>query len=214
MIRPQDISGPLHFVPNVPGVTSISIQRRLADNRFTTRYFRGNGIDVGGGQDSLALFVELFPLIRNVFVYDRPSGDAQTLANVGDDDFDFLYSSHCLEHLPDPAIALANWIRVVKPAGHLVVSVPDEDLYEQGVWPSRFNSEHKHTFTVCKAKSWSPVSINVLDLLSRHVEAVEVISVAKIDHGYRYGSLPRFIDQTRTPLAECSIEFVLRKRAT
>ena len=28
----------------------------------------------------------------------------------------------------DPATALANWFRTVKPGGHLIVTVPDEDL--------------------------------------------------------------------------------------
>lgn len=211
-IRPHDSSGAVTFFPDVPGATCISIQRRLADSRFATRYFRGLGIDVGGGRDSLAAYKELFPLIGNVFVYDRPYGDAQELDNVFDNSFDFLYSSHCLEHMKIPARALANWIRVVKQGGYLVISVPDEDLYEQGQWPSRFNSDHKHSFTMAKPASWSPVSINVLDLLGDIRDQVEIIAVDKIDQGYRYESLPRHVDQTRTPLAESALEFILRKR--
>ncbi len=212
MVRAQDSSGPVAFLPNVPGVTGISIQRRLADSRFATRYFRGHGIDIGGSPDSLAAYKELFPLIQNVFVYDQPYGDGQILDNVPDAMFDFLYSSHCLEHLRDPREALMNWIRVVKPEGHLVVTVPDEDLYEQGIWPSRLNSDHKISFTIAKSNSWSPVSVNVLDLLGEFREQVDILSLTRIDHGYREKSLPRTIDQTRTPLAECAIEFVLRKK--
>lgn len=211
-VRARDSSGTVPFRPNVPGVTGISIQRRLADSRFATRYFRGCGIDIGGSPDSLAAYKELFPLIQNVFVYDQPYGDGQVLDNVPDATFDFLYSSHCLEHLRDPREALTNWIRVVKPGGHLVVGVPDEDLYEQGVWPSRFNSDHKISFTIAKPQSWSPVSVNVLDLVGGLRDSVDILSLARIDHGYREASLPRTIDQTRTPLAECAIEFVLKKR--
>lgn len=211
-ILPHDSSGELRFVPNVPGVTAISMARRLQDSRHATRYFRGHGLDVGGGMDSLALYREFFPLVKGVFVYDRPHGDAQFLANVVDESFDFLYSSHCLEHLRDPAEALDNWLRVVRPGGHLVVNVPDEDLYEQGQWPSRFNTDHKVTFTIAKTRSWSPVSINVLDMLSPLRDRAEIVSVQVMDHGYRHTSLPRNIDQTRTPMAECAIEFVLRKR--
>jgi SAM-dependent methyltransferase len=144
---------PLTLRLGIPGATSISIQRRVQDSRFATRYFVGAGIDVGGGPDSLALFGEMFPLIRRVFIYDQQQGDAQFLANVADNAFDFLYSSHCLEHVRDPEEALGNWIRVVRPGGHLVISVPDEDLYEQGQWPrrstrttrrpSRYASEHR-----------------------------------------------------------------------
>ena len=157
----------------------------------------------------LTLYTELFPLIRNVGNYDKPQGDAQKLANVDDASFDFLFSSHCLEHLNDPAEALSNWIRVVRPGGHLVVTVPDEDLYEQGVWPSTYNTDHKVTFTICKRTSWSPASINLFDLIGKFCHTVKPLSVTTIDHGYRY-QLPRF-DQSKTPLAESAIEFILKR---
>lgn len=201
----------LKFLPDVPGVTSISLQRRITDHRFATRYFVGNGLDVGGGKDSLALFQEFFPLAKIITRYDVENGDAQLLKNVSNQAFDFLYSSYCLEHLRDPQEALSNWIRVVKSGGHLVVQVPDEDLYEQGHWPSRFNSDHKMTFTISKPQSWSPVSVNVLDLLQGFTNQVQIISVALIDQGYRYSLNGLGFDQTRSPLAECGIEFVLKK---
>ena len=208
-IGPTTPNGNLSIRPGIGGGTSLSMQRRAHDSRFATRYFVGHGIDVGGGHDSLALFVELFPLIKNVVIYDAPQGDAQKLANVDDESFDFLFSSHCLEHVRDPVEALANWIRVIRRGGHLVISVPDEDLYEQGTWPSTFNTDHKMTFTICKKWSWSPVSVNVFNLLARFCDQVKPLSVVTTDHAYRY-QLPRF-DQTGTPLSECAIEFVLKK---
>jgi hypothetical protein len=42
---------------------------------------------------------------------------------------------------------------VLKPGGHLVCLVPDEDLYEQGMFPSTFNDDHKRTLTIAKKKS-------------------------------------------------------------
>jgi SAM-dependent methyltransferase len=202
-------NGELQVRVGIGGGTALSMQRRAHDSRFAARYFIGHGIDVGGGHDSLALYVELFPLIQHVLVYDAPQGDAQKLANVDDETFDFLFSSHCLEHVRDPVEALGNWIRAIKPGGHLVISVPDEDLYEQGVWPSTFNSDHKVTFTLCKHKSWSPVSVNVLALIAHFCDKVKPLSVITTDHAYRH-RLPRF-DQTGTPLSECAIEFVLKK---
>ena len=210
-IGPTTSTGPLTVQPGVGGGTSRSMQRRLFDSRFATRYFVGYGLDIGGGPDSLALYAELFPLIRNVVIYDTPQGDAQYLSNVADGSFDFLFSSHCLEHVPDPREALANWVRVVRPGGHLVVAVPDEDLYEQGTWPSTFNTDHRATFTICKRNSWSPVSINLLDLIAAIADRVQPLSITTIDHGHRF-KLPRF-DQTLTPVAEASIEFVLRKHS-
>jgi SAM-dependent methyltransferase len=208
-VGPMTANGNLSIRPGVGGGTSLSMQRRAHDSRFATRYFVGAGIDVGGGHDSLALFTELFPLIRNVVVYDQPQGDAQKLENVDDGSFDFVFSSHCLEHVRDPMEALGNWIRVVRPGGYLVISVPDEDLYEQGTWPSTFNTDHKMTFTLCKKSSWSPVSVNVFNLLAHFCDKAKPLSVITTDHAYRY-QLPRF-DQTGTPLSECAIEFVLKK---
>ena len=193
----------------ISGATSLSMQRRMFDSRFARRYFVGRGIDVGGGDDSLALFAELFPLIRNVVTYDTPQGDAQKLANVDDASFDFLFSSHCLEHLDDTADALSNWIRVVRPGGHLVVSVPDEDLYEQGAWPSTYNAGHKASFTICKKTSWSPASINLFDLIGQFAHRVKPLSIMTIDYAYRY-QLPRY-DQSQTPLGESAIEFILKR---
>ncbi len=51
-----------------------------------------------------------------------------------------------------------HWLRVLKPGGHLVVTIPEEDLYEQGRFPSTFNLDHKWTFTIHKQKSWSAKS--------------------------------------------------------
>lgn len=212
-VKPGDPAGNgvLEFPFNIPGATSISMQRRLADHRFATRYFVGRGLDVGGGIDTLALFQEFFPLATCISRYDIENGDAQYLRNVDDAVFDFLYSSHYLEHMRDSRQALESWLRVVRSGGYLVIQVPDEDLYEQGQWPSRFNSDHKLSFTIYKAMSFSPVSVNILDLLRGFAGQARIISVAQIDHGYRSKLVPAGADQTRTPLAECGIEFVLQK---
>jgi SAM-dependent methyltransferase len=189
---------------------SKAVARRLHSPGFATRYFVGDGLDVGSGPDPFSRFAPLFPLVRSVATFDTPDGDAQFLAKYPDDAFDFLHSSHCLEHLRDPFEGLKNWVRVVRPGGHLVVLVPDEDLYEQGTWPSTFNPDHKHTFTLCKARSWSPVSVNVTALLAAVSDRAEALRVELLDHTFLPGR-PR-TDQTLNPVGECAIEFVLRKR--
>ncbi len=192
---------------------SKAAKRRYRDGDFLARYFAGNGIDVGAGPDSLARYAGMFPLMRSVRGWDLPDGDAQLLASVPDASYDFLHASHCLEHMREPASALANWIRVVRPGGHLVITVPDEDLYERGVFPSRFNSDHKWTFTLHKppGMSWSPCSVNVLDLLAAVSISAEVERVCLLREFFDPAS-PNQQDQTQLPNAECAIEFVLRKR--
>jgi len=104
----------------------------------------GSGIDIGCGSD---------PVTPDVRKFDRAEGDANHITRFVHEQFDFVYSSHCLEHMDDPAGALHEWWHLVRSRGHLIFIVPDEDLYEQGVFPSRFNPEHRATFTISKPRS-------------------------------------------------------------
>jgi SAM-dependent methyltransferase len=189
---------------------SKSIQRRLADSNFLRRYLIGDGIDIGGKPDPLALYQEFFPLMRSVRTWDWEDGDAQFLAGVEDNAYDFVHSSHCLEHLVDPRVGLKNWFRVVNSGGYLIITVPDEDLYEQGIFPSTFNRDHKWTFTIYKEQSWRERTLNILDLVRELDSAAEVVRIEQLSGNYRF-DLPRF-DQTLTPVAECGIELIIRKR--
>lgn len=190
---------------------SKSISRRLSCPNFMRRYFSGKGLDIGGKPDPLSLYTELFPLIQDVRVWDLEDGDAQFLETIPDETYDFVHSSHCLEHLHNPAEGLKNWLRVIKPCGYVVLTVPDEDLYEQGEFPSTYNKDHKWTFTIWKESSWSNRSINILELLKGIGRGAAIEKIELLDATFRNG-LPRY-DQTLTPVAECGIEVVIRKRA-
>ena len=190
--------------------TSKAVMRRLHDSRFAMRYFIGDGIDIGAGSDPLGNYKEFFPGMRSCRAWDIADGDAQFMEGVADASLDFVHSSHCLEHLRDPAEALRNWLRILKPGGHLVVVVPDEDLYEQGVFPSTWNSDHKWTFTIFKVRSWSPNSHNLTDLLEDLGDVARLLKIETLDATFRYGITKR-IDQTMTPVGECAIEFVAQR---
>jgi len=190
--------------------TSKAIMRRLHDQRFATRYFVGDGIDIGPGDDSLFQHKEFFPRMLNIVDWEMTDGDAQYLEGLADETYDFVHSSHCLEHLQDPYIALRHWMRVLKPGGHMVVTIPDEDLYEQGTFPSRINPGHQWSFTCWKASSWSHKSVNLFELIASLGEAAQPLKLELLDLTYRY-ELPR-LDQTLTVIGEAGIEFIVRKR--
>lgn len=191
---------------------SKAAKRRLAIGAFHSRYFTGHGIDVGGKPDPLGQYAGIFARMQSARTWDLEDGDAQYMTGVQDNHYDFLHASHCLEHMVDVTVALDNWIRIVKPGGFLIITVPDEDLYELGNWPSRFNPDHKWTFTIMKGESWSPRSINVLALLPPFANRIEVEKIELLRDFYRDAWASERIDQTRTPVAECSIEIILRKR--
>ena len=189
--------------------TGKCVLRRFHDHRFATRYFVGNGIDIGSGEDSLDKYKEFFPMINSIRSWDLPDGDAQFMESAKDETYDFVHSSHCLEHLYDPFVGLKNWIRVTKTNGHLVIVIPDEDLYEQGVFPSTFNGDHKCTFTIHKKESWNKdSSINVFDLLSAQ-KNIKICKIELLDATFRYGR-ERF-DQTFHSFGDCAIEIILQK---
>jgi len=190
--------------------TTKQMLRRSSDRRFSSRWIIGDGIDIGCGPDPLSKLSDFFPLMKSLKPWDLPDGDAMLMGGVPDQTYDFVHSSHCLEHLVDPFLAMANWIRICKEEGYLLLTVPDEDLYEQGVWPSTFNSDHKWTFTILKSRSWSPRSVSVIRLLERFQEDVEIVKIEKLDSGFVYGQ-PRG-DQTLGGLAESAIEIVLKKK--
>ena len=51
----------------------------------------------------------------------------------------------------NPYRTVKEWFSLVKQNGLLIIIVPDEDLYEQGVFPSRYNNDHKWTFIINKS---------------------------------------------------------------
>lgn len=190
--------------------TSKALIRRLHDVRFANTYFKGDGIDIGCGPDPITKYKQQFPLIGTVKEWDLEDGDAQHMATAADDSFDFVHSSHCLEHLHDPYEGFENWIRICKPGGHIITTIPDEDLYEQGIFPSTFNPDHKTTWTIAKQESWSPVSVNLLEFLYQFKDKIEIVKVELVNASFVYEQA-RF-DQTYHHISECALEFIVRKR--
>ena len=189
-----------------------ALNRRIKEDIYKNKFFVGSGIDVGAGSDCLEIHKNVFTNMISCRGWDIGDGNAQYLEGIPDNNYDFLHSSHCLEHMYDPHIALQNWVRVVKLGGHIVITIPDEDLYEQGIFPSTFNGDHKATFSIWKSHTWSPVSINVTDLI-KVVPNCRPIRILFNDEHFEYNKInEERYDQTGGP-AECSIEFILRKES-
>lgn len=174
------------------------------------KYFTGYGIDVGSGPDGIGRWNHKFKGITKVKHWDMPDGDAQYLASVPDNEFDFLHSSHCLEHMRQWDIALFHWARVVKPNGYLVITIPDWVLYEHRKWPSRFNSDHKWAFSLTESSLRAPV----IWLTPWKLEDVGFIVHKLWLVEDRFDpNLPDMVDQTAYITgAECAIEMVLQNR--
>lgn len=174
------------------------------------RFFRGKGIDIGSGPDSIEKWAGKFTGMESVRSWDLKDGDAQYLATVPDDSYDFVHSSHCLEHMREWDIALSNWTRVVKPGGFLIITIPDWVMYEHRMWPSRFNGDHKWAFSMTEGSIKAPVVLITKDQLEHAGFIVHKLWTVTDNFDT---SLPIQIDQTAyVTNAECAIEMVLEKR--
>lgn len=103
----------------------------------TARHFcRGRGIDVGSGKWPLegALAVEV--------------GSGFDAMNLPGSDWDYIFSSHCLEHLSNPIVALEYWASKIRPGGVLFLYLPHKDMT---YWLPQNCRKHLH--------SWSPADM-------------------------------------------------------
>jgi predicted SAM-dependent methyltransferase len=180
---------------------------RRKDKPKYQEYFTGKGVDIGCGDDCISKFKSDFPAMESCREYDLVHGDGERCQNLLDETFDFLHSSHCLEHLKDPVRGMKNWIRVVKNGGFLVITVPDETMYEKDVWPSRLNSQHYWSFRFNKENERS-TSLEVVNFFSQFKDTV-IVSVTRLEDGY-YDTEEDLTKRTDISV-ECAIEIVLKK---
>lgn len=57
----------------------------------------------------------------------RIIADATDLSEIPSNTYDFLLSSNCLEHIANPLKAMAEWVRIVKPGGPLILVLPRKE---------------------------------------------------------------------------------------
>jgi SAM-dependent methyltransferase len=173
---------------------------------FREKYLKGHGIDIGAGD---------FPLEHpDIIHYDRsihPSHDAVKVWQFEPSTFDFVYSAHCLEHLPEPEEALARWWELLKPGGHLILILPDFTLYEHQQFPSAFNSDHKQVYSLSLPEARNLPNKTLMNPLQdvRMLPGAWIKYARVNDDGFDYNA-PKDRDQTLGGVL-CEIELVARK---
>ncbi|UCE73148.1 MAG: class I SAM-dependent methyltransferase [Methanomassiliicoccales archaeon] len=183
-----------HGRPELPGETIRAKPRRLREG-FFKKYCQGKGLDIGYGGDILS---------SNCVGWEIEDGDAHYLASIRDSEFDFVYSSHTLEHMPHVETALRNWWRVLKSGGYLILYLPHRDLFEKKkTLPSRWNTDHKHYFLVHKDDP--PDTIGVVALIQRTLSNQKIIYAKACSEGHTER------DPEKRSDGEYSIEAVIKK---
>lgn len=175
------------------------------------KYFNGIGVDIGCGND--VLDISIFNKITNLMSYDivqNSNHDANYCLDLSDNYFDFVYSSHCLEHMIDPYITFKNWIRICKPHGYLIIAVPHELFYEKYQWPSKFNTDHKTSWSL-EIASNLPNTISTKCFLNYFAEEINIIKCETILKNFDF---TRFYEDQTLDEAICQIEFIVQKKNT
>lgn len=83
------------------------------------QYCKGTGIDIGAGA---------WPLEGAKAIENISEENAYKLSKIADASLDFVFSSHCLEHLDCWPDALKLWIQKLKPGGVLFLYLPHESM--------------------------------------------------------------------------------------
>jgi SAM-dependent methyltransferase len=52
--------------------------------------------------------------------------DAVNISNVSNDAYDFVFASHCLEHIANPLKALNEWLRIIKNNSYVILILPEK----------------------------------------------------------------------------------------
>jgi SAM-dependent methyltransferase len=54
--------------------------------------------------------------------------DASNLSSISDEQYDFILSCHSLEHMANPLKAFSEFLRVIKPNGHVALILPNREV--------------------------------------------------------------------------------------
>jgi len=119
----------LHYSGRMSIVDSLGITKKIGRPRmetFLAAYAsEKETLDVGSGNKP---YIHLFPHSKTVDVQERPGhpldyvGDAHDLHMIPDASFDVILCSEVLEHLHSPHLAVAEFRRILRPGGLLLLT--------------------------------------------------------------------------------------------
>ncbi len=126
---------------------------------FAIEICKGKGLDIGCGKEDWAL-----PGSIPIDITLTDKWDATYLPQYK---YDYIFSSHCLEHLTDWARVLDYWTTRIKKNGRLFLYLPD---YSQEYWRPWNNTKHVNILTpeylkdYLEHNNWKKIIVSGVDL--------------------------------------------------
>lgn len=152
---------------------------------FAMEVCKGVGVDVGCNRrewcfpyampvDPIMNEWDAYKLPEIYFFYNQSGIDQEV------SDFDFIHSSHCLEHLTDWVKTLDYWHTRLKQGGVVFLYLPD---HSQTYWRPWYNRKHLHAFTPeiignyfrDQPEMWKNVFVSGVDLNNSFVVIAEKV---------------------------------------
>jgi SAM-dependent methyltransferase len=181
---------------------NVSIEFRKCYSRWEReglidRYLSGSHIlDIGfrGGDPNAVPITESAVGIE----LDYPGYDGIHLP-FGDGSQDAVFASAVFEHIPDYRDVLAEWYRVLRVGGYILIFVPHKYLYEKRAdLPSRWNGDHRRFYTPSSLLREIEESLPCNGFRVRHL--------VDNDEGFRYDE-----EQESPPKGNYQIEILIEK---
>jgi SAM-dependent methyltransferase len=159
-----------------------------ARRRRYSRFLTGRGLEIGALGNPMPLPYASEVLYSDVLLPEQVDAmypgsrhpdiisDSERFDGVAAETFDFVVANHVLEHVTDPIGAIAEWHRILKPAGLLLISLPDKrytfDFRRQRTPLAHLEADHQ--------SSADPQARNECHLLewAEHVERLQPGSAA------------------------------------
>jgi len=130
---------------NTKGIRNYKMVNHLVKNKY--------GIEIGGPSKIFNDIIKVYSVARQIdgcnfstktiwegdlaagqpYVYAKQKlgyqyiNDATDLTGIEDDKYEFVLSSHCLEHVANPIKALKEWNRVLKLNGVIILVLPEPE---------------------------------------------------------------------------------------
>ena len=137
---------------------------------FALEVCKGEGVDIGCNRVEWK-FPGSYPVDPAINQYHATDFPYTNL--------DYVFSSHCLEHIPDWVGALEYWTNSIKSGGVLFLYLPD---YSQEYWRPWNNRKHVHMFTpnilrdyLTSTKKFNRIFVSGVDLYNAFTVIAEKV---------------------------------------